>query len=192
MSYLSPLKTRLSALALVAGLAGAAGLAVSTANSQMAPFGGEEDVAYSEQLWAALVDAKLVGDGAVRTKPYEGTEPHGFVLETLYSTVSVNGHSGTVIVKRNYGPEGLTPEQVSDDPSKKPAAVTVMFFREKGYDADNKDIFWVKYLADGSLDKNPKGMMLAGKVAKGADAGCIACHSGADGGDYEFLRNSGM
>ena len=189
MSKSSPLKTRMIALAAVAGLTGAVSLAVSTANSQMAPFGGDEDVAYSKQLWSALVDAKLVGDGAIKTKPYEGAEPHGFVLETLYGEVSVGGHTGTVIVKRNYGPEGLTPEQVADDAGKKPAALTVMFFREAGYDEDNKNIFWVKYLNDGSLDKNPKGMMLAGKVAKGADAGCIACHSGADGGDYEFLRN---
>ena len=192
MSYSSRSKSRLPVLALAAGLAATASLAVNSAYSQMAPFGGEEDVNYSKQLWTALVDARLAGDGAIRTKPYEGTEPHGFVLETLYGTVTVNGHTGTAIVKRNYGPEGLTPDQVSDDPSRKPAAVTVMFFREKGYDADNKDIFWVKYLADGSLDKNPKGMMLAGKVAKGADAGCIACHSGADGGDYEFLRKSAM
>jgi hypothetical protein len=179
-------------MAVAASLIGAAGLAAGTAYSQMAPFGGDEDVAYSKQLWSALVDAKLVGDGAVRTKPYEGAEPHGFVLETLYGTVTVNGHTGSVIVKRNYGPEGLTPEQVADDPSKAPAAVTVMFFREDGYDPDNKNIFWVKYLGDGSLDKNPKGMQLAGRVAKGADAGCIACHSGADGEDYEFLRNTGM
>ena len=189
MSFSLPEKLRLPGIAAFAGLAGAIGLAVTSANSQMAPFGGDEDIAYSQQLWSALADAKLVGDGAIRTKPYEGTEPHGFVLETLYSNVTVDGHAGTVIVKRNYGPEGLTPEQVSDDPSKKPAAVTVMFFREKGYDDDNRNIFWVKYLADGSLDKNPQGMQLAGKIAKGMDAGCIACHSGADGDDYEFLRN---
>ena len=72
------------------------------------------------------------------------------------------------------------------------SAVTVMFQRESGYDDDNKNWYWAKYLADGSLDKNPKGMELAGRVAKGADAGCIACHSGADGEDYEFLRDTGM
>ncbi len=189
MSKTSPLKTRIIAIAAVAGLTGAVGLAVGTANSQMAPFGGDDDIAYSKQLWSALADAKLVGDGRIRAAAYEGTEPHGFVLETLYSQVTVGGHTGNVIVKQNYGPEGLTPEQVNSDPGKKPAAVTVMFFREAGYDDDNKNIFWAKFLGDGSLDKNPKGMQLAGRVAKGADVGCIACHSGADGGDYEFLRN---
>jgi hypothetical protein len=38
------------------------------------------------------------------------------------------------------------------------------------------------------LDKNPKGMALAGKIAKGSDAGCIACHVGADGDDYLFVN----
>ena len=184
----SMFKSRIAAFG-VAGLAAAALLAVGTANSQSPPFGGDDDVAYSKQLWSALTDAKLVGDGAIRTKPYEGGEPHGFVLETLYGEVTVAGHTGTVIVKRNYGPEGLTPEEVANDAGMKPAAVTVMFFREAGYDDDNRNIYWVKYLTDGSLDKNPKGMQLAGRVAKGADVGCIACHSGADGDDYEFLRD---
>ena len=61
-----------------------------------------------------------------------------------------------------------------------------MFRREKGYDADNKDWFWAKYKPDGSLDTNPKGMQLAGRVAKGAAQGCIACHKAAPGGDLVF------
>jgi hypothetical protein len=63
-----------------------------------------------------------------------------------------------------------------------------MFRREAGFDSDNQDWFWVKYLPDGTLDKNPKGMALAGKIAKGSDAGCIACHVGADGDDYLFVN----
>ena len=42
------------------------------------------------------------------------------------------------------------------------------------------------YRADGTLDKNPKGMQLAGRVAKGAAKGCIACHTAAPGGDMVF------
>ena len=174
---------------------GVAALLASTGlvNSQdMAPFGGEKDVAYSQTLWDAITEARLIGANAIQSRPYEGTEPHGFVLETLYDKITINGHSGTVIVKRNYGPEGVTVDEVANDPGKHLAAVTVMFQREAGYDDDNKNWYWAKYLADGSLDKNPAGMQLAGRVAKGADAGCIACHSGADGEDYEFLRNTGM
>ncbi|RMD48443.1 MAG: hypothetical protein D6832_03940, partial [Alphaproteobacteria bacterium] len=81
-------------------------------------------------------------------------------------------------------------DAVLAEPEKHLGAITVMFRREKGYDPDNQDWFWVKYRPDGSLDKNPKGMMLAGRVAKGADKGCIACHSGAGGDDYIFTTDA--
>lgn len=150
------------------------------------PFGGEEDVAYSQDLWAALKDAGLAGDGAIHGTPYEGQHPHGAVLQTLDSTVTVNGHTGEVIVKRNYGGEGVSVSKVANDPDAFLASVTVMFRREQGYDPDNANWFWAKYKPDGSLDTNPKDMQLAGRVAKGADQGCIACHTAAPGGDYVY------
>lgn len=79
-------------------------------------------------------------------------------------------------------------ESVLSYPNKHLGAYTVMFRREAGFDADNQNWFWVKYLPDGSLDKNPAGMRLAGKVAKGADVGCIACHTGA-GDDMVFTSD---
>ena len=118
----------------------------------------------------------------LRTFPYEGIAPHGMMLETFYTRATVGGHTGTLLVKRNYGPEGVTEDEVLREPGKHLGAITVMFKREAGYDADNQDWFWAKYLPDGSLDKNPKGMQLAGRVAKGKPKGCIACHSGAPGG----------
>ena len=81
----------------------------------------------------------------------------------------------------------VEPDEILADPGKHLGALTVMFRREAGFDADNQDWFWVKYLPDGTLDKNPKGMQLAGRVAKGADQGCIACHSGDD--DYVFTSD---
>jgi hypothetical protein len=39
---------------------------------------------------------------------------------------------------------------------------------------------------DGSLDQNPQGMQLAGRVAKGVNRGLIACHTGAPGRDDLF------
>ena len=63
-----------------------------------------------------------------------------------------------------------------------------MFQREDGYDSDNQNWFWAKFTPDGGLDKNPKGMMLAGRVAKGKPKGCIACHTAAPGGDYIFTN----
>ncbi len=69
-------------------------------------------------------------------------------------------------------------------------AVTVMFKREAGYDPENKDWFWVKYKPDGTLHINPKGMALAGRVAKGMDQGCIACHKAVAAKDYIFGKHN--
>lgn len=152
---------------------------------QAAPFGGEEDVAYSKVLWKKLTKAGLAGDNAIHGTPYTGQAPHGAILDTLYGAVTVQRQTGAVIVKRNYGGEGVSKETVANDPAKYLKAVTVMYKRE-GYDPETQDWFWVKYKPDGSLHSNPKGMMLAGKVAKGMPKGCIACHTAAPGGDFVF------
>ncbi|MGB1257375.1 MAG: cytochrome P460 family protein, partial [Thiolinea sp.] len=103
---------------------------------------------------------------------------------------TVDGHSGQLIVKRNHGgKDGLTVKEVFDEPDKYLAAVTIMFKRETGYDADNQDWFWAKYNAEGELDKNPKGMLLAGRVAKGGNQGCIACHTALGGKDMITLTS---
>jgi hypothetical protein len=146
-------------------------------------------VAYAKQLWKVLESSRLVGGNAIHSHAYPGAHPHGAVLTTAEGSVRVGNNVGTAIVKNNYGGDGVSPQAVANDPGKYLAAVTVMFKRS-GYDADNQDWFWVKYLPDGSLDKNPKGMMLAGQIAKGnPSAGCIACHSAAPGGDMIFTRN---
>ena len=169
----------------------AAAFAVAIAGqgiAQDSPFGTDADADYAQAVWEQMVAQRLAGDGMIRSFPYEGIEPHGMMLETFYSSAEVQGHTGTLIVKRNFGPEGVEVDQVLADPGKHLGAYTVMFQREKGYDEDNQNWFWVKYLPDGSLDMNPKGMRLAGRVAKGADAGCIACHSGAE--DYIFTTDA--
>ena len=164
--------------------AGALLAAATAVNSQ--PFGTEDDTAYASQLWQTMVEAGLAGEGAVTTRPYAGTEPHGFMLETFYGQASIDGHAGDLVVKRNYGPEGVERSAVQADRAGHLASVTVMFRREEGYDPDNADWFWAKYNPDGSLQTNPNDMPLAGRVAKGADQGCIACHRAAPGGDYVF------
>ncbi len=172
------------------GLLTAAAIAVAgvQATAQDKPFGTKMETDYAALLWDLMISEKLAGDNAIRTFPYEGVDPHGKMLETFYTSATLNGHTGTLVVKRNYGPEGVEAEQVLNDPAKHLGAITVMFQREDGYDADNANWFWAKYLPDGSLDKNPKGMQLAGRVAKGKEKGCIACHSSADGDDYLFTR----
>ena len=168
--------------------AAAIAVAGGQAAAQDMPFGTEVETEYAKLLWDLMVAEKLAGDGAIHTFPYEGIDPHGKMLETFYTTATLNGHTGALVVKRNYGPEGVEAESIQMDPGKHLGAVTVMFQREDGYDADNANWFWAKYLPDGSLDKNPKGMELAGRVAKGAEKGCIACHSTADGDDYLFTK----
>jgi hypothetical protein len=163
-------------------------VAIGAARAQDKPFGGKDDVAYAQQLWKLMGEARLVGDNAVRVRPFEGNEPHGTIQEVVATTATVNGHSGRLLVKRNHGgKEGLTVAEVYDDPTAHLAAITIMFKREAGYDDDNQNWFWAKYLPDGSLDKNPAGAQLAGRVAKGADAGCIACHTSVGGADLEVL-----
>ncbi len=151
-------------------LIGAAALATATligpANSQMAPFGDDESVSYAAKLWDAMGALNLTGDNAIRSFPYEGTDPHGAILETFYMNATIDGHTGALVVKRNYGPAGTEVDAVLMDPAKYLGSLTVMFRREAGYDNDNKNWFWAKYLPDGSLDKHPKGMKLAGKIAR--------------------------
>lgn len=165
-----------SALLLIAG------------NVNAAPFGGEEDVSYAKDLWNTMVDAGFAGKGSIQSRPYTGQHPHGAILDTFEAQIAINGKLHTIIVKRNYGGEGVNISSVSNDPAKFLKAVTVMLKRP-GYDPETKDWFWAKFKPDGSLDQNPAGMMLAGKIAKGKPKGCIACHSAAPGGDMMFLHD---
>jgi len=155
----------------------------NTALSQPAPFGNQDDIAFGDALWDALVTARLAGDDSIMARPYEGTQPHGNKLVTLESDVTVNGISADVIIKHNYGGEVSSIEAVSNDPDKFLMATTVMF-RRPGFDADNQDWFWAKYLPDGSYDRAPDGNPLVGK-----GPGCIACHTAAPGGDMVYLND---
>ena len=182
-------KVALSLVVLVlAGCAGSMDEIDEMRGETMMPFSGPDSVTYAQQLWAALGDAKLVGDPAMNNPPYTGVHPHGAVLTNNTSELSIDGHKGQVIVKKNYGGEGVSVAAVGADPAKYLKAVTVMYKRETGYDAENQDWFWAKFKPDGSLDVNDKGMQLAGRVAKGKVQGCIACHRGAPGGDYIYTN----
>ena len=159
--------------------------ALGAASVVAAPFGGAEDTDYAKRLWTALVKARMVGPDSIMSTPYTGQHPHGAILDTIDGKLKVRNNTGVVIVKRNYGGEGVSKQNVANNPSKYLKAVTVMYKR-KGYDADNQDWFWVKFKPDGSLHTNPKGVKLAGRVAKGMPQGCIACHTAAPGGDMVF------
>lgn len=153
------------------------------------PFGTQEDQKYANKLWNKMENADLVGKGAVFSHPYKGTPPHGEVLDTLYANIRMRGNGEKpLIIKRNYRGKDISPTKVANDPDQYLKSVTVMYKRD-GYDPANKDWFWVKYKPNGDLLTNPKGMKLAGRVAKGMNKGCIACHKAASGGDYVFGTN---
>ena len=152
------------------------------ARAQMAAFGTQAEQQYGIALWNALETQNLVGENQIMAWPYEGNAPHGDKLVSLESEITVNGERGSVIIKHNYGPD-VSLEQVSNNPQQYLVATTVMFKRD-GYNADNQDWFFAKYLADTSYDVAPNGTPLVG-----SPTGCVACHTAAPGGDMVFLNN---
>ncbi len=144
------------------------------------PFGGPEDVKFSEQLWKAMTDARLVGNRSITAMPYTGSV-HKTILITLDSTVHIGGRTGLVIVKKMYQGPDISIDKVINDPTKNLKIVAVMFKREKGYDPDNKDWFYTKFDPDGTPQKNKKGKLITGRAGK-----CIGCHQSAPGDDYVY------
>ena len=161
---------------------------VQPSHAESESFGDSESIAFAEQLWQTMQKLDLVGDSARPDQPYKGTHPHGAVLETLMDTLNINGREGEVLVKRNYGGAGVSINAVSLKRSEYLQDVTVMFKRDKGYDDKNQNWFWAKFDAEGTLASNPRGRLLAGRVARGKPKGCIACHKMAPGGDFLFVK----
>jgi hypothetical protein len=160
--------------------------AFSTHRPQDMPFGGQDDVKFAKDLWQAVngYDSWLT-----KSDYYEGNRPHGKILRNYFSIVTVNGKNYPAIIKDNFAGEGASLTSVSENPNEYLVAVTIMVKRSDGYDPDNQNWFWVKYKPDGTIDKNKKGISLAGRVAKGMDSGCINCHSIAKGSDYYFSND---
>jgi hypothetical protein len=152
-----------------------------------APFGGKDDVAFGQKLWTAMDG--YMSNWPIHTDYYPGRSPHGKFLKTYYSMVDIDGKPYHAIVKNNYGGADITMDKLSKSPDQYLVAITVMVQREAGYDPDNDNWYWIKYDKDGSISKNEKGVALAGRVAKGMDSGCIACHASAKGNDYFFSND---
>ena len=144
-------------------------------------FGTADDREFGTRLWQALEQQELVGESAISSKPYPGTDPHGSILITLEGDVEVDGEQGSVIIKRNYGGNGVTEDSVADAPQENLMATTVMFKRAD-FDSEG-NWFWAKYLPDGSYDQ-AEGKAMVGNVGM-----CASCHQDADGGDMVFLNN---
>ena len=166
----------------------AAALALHAAAGAAAPvFGGRDDTAFAARLWQAMAEARTV-------RPIYGKAlPHGWVLEVQHRQLQVDGGSGYVVVKKNYGGGEPTIAEVEADRARHLRSITVMYRRSAGYDPENLDWFWAKYRGDGSLFTKATGAgprPIAGRVAKGPSGedsgGCIWCHRSAADGDYLF------
>ena len=162
-------------------LAGAV-LSMQASAQSSCSYGGPKDTAYAAKIWKAMQKASLVEKNTIQTKAYTGTHPHGAILQTIYTNLSVDGHNGEFIVKRNYRGKGVSIQSVSDHPDKYLGTITVMYKRP-GFDSKNGDWFWVNFYPDGSLEKS-KGKQVTGKP----QAACIDCHSVAPGGNLVFTR----
>lgn len=161
-------------------------LMAQTSRPKEKPFGGSRDVKFASKVWKAI---RGYDEWKLTTEVYKGTSPHGKYLRLFSTYVKVDGKSYPIIVKDNYGGRGVTLEKVNKDRKGWLKAVTVMLKRDAGYDAENQDWFWAKYSPSGKIEKNPAGMSLAGRVAKGMNKGCISCHSQARGGDFLFSND---
>jgi len=150
------------------------------------PFGGKDDVTFANDLWKAMNGYE---NWLMKSDVRMGMSPHGDFIRLYYNIVNVNAKPYHVILKDNYGGDGVTLNMISESPEKYLMAVTVMVQREKGYDSDNNDWFWVKYNADGTVSKGDKDVAMAGRIAKGMDTGCIACHKAAKDNDYVFTND---
>ena len=146
--------------------------------------GNEPDIAYAKKLWEVSIAKKFAGPDRIITLPYRGHDPHGLLLENFYGSAVIDGHKGTLIMKTNYGPEGVTVDQVLANPNRHLGAYTLMFQREAGYDPKNGDWFWAEYGPDGKLLDALVNKPLAGRVGL-----CIDCHQAADGDDMMFMSS---
>ena len=89
----------------------------------------------------------------------EGGDPHGMLLTTYLNPVALQAFNdkagtmpdGAIIVKENYTPDGTL-------------AANTLMYKKSGYNPDHNDWFWLKVLADGTVDK--QGMV----------EGCQNCH----------------
>ncbi len=167
------------------------------AYSGQLPMGSSSDISYAKKLWQVMETAGLVGTNAKPLKPFfGGAKPHGMILEIVSQQLSVEDHTGFIVVKKNYDGDGVTEASVAKDRAKYLSSITIMYQREAGYDLDNQNWFWVKYRPDGdlfSLKINDLSVAMAGRIFKGdtreQNGGCIYCHSSAGGSDYIFYPN---
>jgi hypothetical protein len=102
-----------------------------------------------------------------KTPLYKGVEPHGALLTTYVNALAQDAltsgaasmPANAIIVKENYMPDSTL-------------AATTVIYKRPGYDAPNNDWYWMKRLADGTVE------------ASGRVEGCVTCHGTARLNDF--------
>lgn len=143
------------------------------------PFGADTEVVFARKLWAAIEAADLVA--AAKSKG-TAADPASAVEGEVWVAKRV----GRVIIKVDHGHSDSGTEAVRAQADASPSAYAVMFKKPAGYDTDNKNWFWARYDARGRIDRDPGGLAMAGRIAKGRGDGCIACHRTKLGSDLEI------
>jgi len=133
-----------------------------------------------------MVHNQLVGEERTRSFPFVGSRPHGSVQEVIATEAEIDGHTGRLIVKHNYGTkEELTPKSVyAASQNENYVALTIMFQREEGYDPGNNDWFWAEYNPDGSI------IVYQDAHLSGRSSFCLGCHTPLGGKDREILNGT--
>lgn len=127
-------------------------------------------------LWAHMQRANFKQNWSTwpgKGKLYRGREPHGALLTTYLNGLAYDAltnkagkmPAGAIIVKENYAPDSTL------------AATTVMY-KVPEYNPEAGNWFWVKFLADGTVDMGGK--------AQGRVPMCIQCHGAQKSNDYVF------
>ncbi len=140
--------------------------------------GDEGEAAYAlpdttaEALWAHMEEAVYTENWTLwpdKGALYMGTEPHGMLLTTYLNDLALDAvtnkagamSAGAIVVKENYMPDSTL------------AAITIMY-KSEGYNPDANDWFFVKRLADGTVE------------ASGRVGMCQGCHAQVADNDYLF------
>ncbi|HUY31980.1 MAG TPA: cytochrome P460 family protein [Pirellulales bacterium] len=120
--------------------------------------------------WAAWPDS---------AEPRAGEAPHGAFVKTYANAVAVKNPNapahGSILVQEEF-----------DEDQKTLTSVSVMY-RVKGSDPQHFDWYWLRYLPNGAVAKQPAGK--AGKPIAGKVTSCIECHAKAGGADWVYSND---
>ena len=135
----------------------------------------------ARELWATMESHDTWSHPALRPGWQPATAPHGQWLKTYLNPAAAASTStfaeGSVIMAKSYADQ-------DEDTLEFITAMT----RVPGFEPEHGDWFWAKFAPDGSLMLDAQGASLAGAIGKGAQVGCIDCHTGASGSDYVFAN----